>query len=186
LAEALAHEGGRPLAERFSFGGLLISALWVVLGSTYGLSWRWMYLSAALPLVIVLLGRKLIPESERRTSTRRSSTTIQDLLRVPVRRNFLGALVVSVAITGGWWAVSSFLPSFVGSLVHDPKRVAFYTGWAGALYNAGEIVGCIALGFVADRWGRKATIQVYFIGCLVIVPIVFLTVHGPATATGCS
>jgi MFS family permease len=176
-------KGAGLLQSGFSFGGLLVSALWVLLGSTYGLSWRWMYLFGVLPLVIVLLVRKHIPESERWTSTRRSSTTIRDLLRVPVRRNFLGALVVSVAITGGWWAASSFLPSFVGSLVHDPKRVAFYTGWAGALYNAGEIVGCIALGFLADRWGRKATIQVYFIGCLAIVPIVFLTVHGPAAAT---
>jgi MFS family permease len=175
--------GAGLLQSGFSVGGLLVSALWVLLGSTYGLSWCWMYLFGVLPLIVVLLLRRHIPESERWVSTRRTRVGLGELLSPGVRRNFLGALVVSIAITCGWWAVSSFLPSFVGSLVSDPKRIAFYTGWAGALYNFGEIGGCIALGFLAERWGRKATIQVYFLGCLIIVPIVFLGVHGAAAAT---
>lgn len=175
-------KGAGLLQSGFSLGGVIVSALWVLLGSTYGLSWRWMYLFGVLPLVIVLLVRRHIPESQRWASAGRS-TTARQLLRPGLRRNFLGALVVSIAITGGWWAVSSYLPSFVGSLVHDPKRVAYFTGWAGALYNVGEIAGCIAMGFLAESWGRKASVQVYFIGCLVIVPVVYLAVHDPATVT---
>jgi MFS family permease len=176
-------KGAGLLQSGFSLGGLLVSALWVLLGSSYGLSWRWMYLFGVLPLVIVLAVRKRIPESQRWVSARRSRIGVRELLGPSVRRNFLGALAVSIAITCGWWAVSSFLPSFVGSLVADPRRVAFYTGWAGALYNLGEIVGCIALGFLAERWGRKGSIQFYFLGCLIIVPVVFLAVHGAAAAT---
>jgi MFS family permease len=176
-------KGAGLLQSGFSLGGLLVSALWVLLGSTLQLSWRWMYLFGILPLLLVLLVRKHIPESALWSATRRSATSIADLLRPGVRRNFLGALVVSIAITGGWWAVSSYLPSFVGGLVHDPGRVAFFTGWAAALYNAGEIAGCIAFGFLAESWGRKATIQAYFVGCLVIVPVVFLAVHGAVAAT---
>jgi MFS family permease len=175
-------KGAGLLQAGFSVGGLLVSALWVLLGSTYGLSWRWMYLFGLLPLIVVLLVRRRIPESQRWAAAR-TRVRARELLRPGVRRNFLGALVVSIAITAGWWAVSSFLPSFVGGLVHDPKRIAFFTGWAGALYNVGEIAGCIALGFLAEAWGRKASIQVYFLGCLVIVPVVFLTVHGAAAAT---
>ncbi|HEX3786401.1 MAG TPA: MFS transporter [Pseudonocardiaceae bacterium] len=175
--------GAGLLQSGFSLGGVLVSALWVLLGSTYGLSWRWMYLFGVIPLVIVLALRKHIPESQRWVAAHRGKTRIRDLLRPGVRRNLIGALVVSIAITGGWWAVSSYLPSFVGSLVHDPKRVAFFTGWAGALYNLGEIAGCILLGFVAEAWGRKPAVQLYFVGCLIIVPVVFLTVHTPALAT---
>jgi len=54
-----------------------------------------------------------------------------------LRRNLIGALLVSISITGGWWAVASFLPTFVSSLVKDPRDVAFYAGWAGTLYNVG-------------------------------------------------
>jgi MFS family permease len=161
-----------------------------------------------LPLVIVLAARRHIPESERWASggqpesagstgrsaavstgrsatgsTGRSAAVARQLLSAGVRRNFLGALAVSIAITGGWWAVSSYLPSYVGGLVHNPQQVAFYTGWAGALYNAGEIAGCILLGFLAEWWGRKPSVLVYFAGCVVIVPIVYLAVHDPAVAT---
>jgi MFS family permease len=178
-------KGAGLLQSGFSLGGLLVSALWVLLGSGFGLSWRWMYLFGILPLVVVLAVRRHIPESGRWVSRRSTSPglLVPGLLAPGVRRNFLAALVVSVSITGGWWAVSSFLPSFVGGLVSDPRRVAFYTGWAGALYNLGEIAGCIALGYLAERIGRKPTIQLYFVGCLVVVPVVFLAVHTPALAT---
>jgi MFS family permease len=176
-------KGAGLLQSGFSVGGVLVSGLWVLLGSTLGLSWRWMYLFGVLPLVVVLLVRRHIPESQRWAARRRDRTGVAQLFAPGVRRNFLAALAVSVAITGGWWAVSSFLPSFVGSLVDDPKRIAFYTGWAGALYNLGEIAGCVLLGFLAESWGRKLSIQAYFLGSLAIVPIVFLTVHDAATAT---
>jgi MFS family permease len=174
--------GAGLLQAGFSVGGLLVSALWVLIGSTLGLSWRWMYLFGVLTLLVVLVVRKQIPESQRWAGAARR-VRLADLLRPPVRRNFLGALLVSVAITGGWWAVSSYLPSYVGSLVHSPTRIAFFTGWAGALYNIGEIAGCIVLGFAAEAWGRKISTAVYFVGCLIIVPIVFLLVHDAALAT---
>jgi MFS family permease len=174
--------GAGLLQAGFSVGGLLVSALWVLIGSSLGQSWRWMYLFGLIPLIIVLLVRKRIPESQRWASAAKR-VRIRDLLKVPVRRNFLAALAVSIGITGGWWAVSSYLPSFVGSLVTSPTRTAFYTGWAGALYNFSEIIGCVLFGFAAEYWGRKVSAVVYFAGCLVIVPIVFLLVHDAAVAT---
>ena len=91
-----------------------------------------------------------------------------------LRRNLIGALLVSIAITGGWWAVASFLPTFVSSLVKDPRDAAYYAGWAGTLYNVGEIAGCIVFGFLAESWGRRPTAVFYFVGSLIVVPVVFL------------
>ena len=174
--------GAGLLQSGFALGGVIVSGLWVLLGSTFGLSWRWMYLFGVIPLVIVLITGRYIPESARWASTGRSQAVLRKLFSPGVRRNFLGAPAVSIAITGGWWAVSSYLPSFVGSLVDNPKRVAFYTGWAGALYNIGEIAGCILLGYLAESLGRKRSAIVYFVGCLIIVPIVYLTVSDPTVA----
>lgn len=167
-------KGAGLLQSGFSVGGLLISGLWIVVGSTFGLSWRWMYLFGIAPLVIVAFVHRSIPESTRWVH-QRSKKDQEALFASPLlRRRLLGSLVVSVSITGGWWAVSSFLPTFVSSLVHDPRDAAFYAGWAGALYNIGEIVGCIVMGFQAESWGRRATTVFYLLGSLVVVPVVFL------------
>lgn len=176
-------KGAGLLQGGFPAGGLLVSGLWVLVGSAYGLSWRLMYLFGIVPLVIMLFSYRFIPESDRWAAVRWSGTRVLDLLRGPSRRPFAAAMAVSTAIIGGWWAVSSYLPTFVGGLVEDPRRTVFFTGWAAVLYNIGSIVGCVALGFLADAWGRKITTQLYLVGCLVIVPVVFLGVHTAVVAT---
>lgn len=170
-------KGAGLLQSGFSVGGVLISGVWILVGSTFGLSWRWMYLFGVIPLIVLLFVHRSIPESTRwvRQSTREAE---QALFGTPtLRRNLFGALLVSISITGGWWAVASFLPTFVSSLVKNPRDVAFYAGWAGTLYNVGEIAGCIALGFLAESWGRRPTTVFYFIGSLIVVPIVFLSLN---------
>jgi MFS family permease len=176
-------KGAGLLQSAFSVGGLLVSGLWVLVGSTYGLSWRWMYLFGVIPLVIVLFSRRHIPESDRWVAARRSGARFLDLLRGETRRHFVAAMLLSVAIIGGWWTVSSYLPTYVGEMVSDPRRTTFYTGWAAAMYNIGVTAGCVVLSFLSDAWGRKITIQLYLAGCLVIVPIIFLGVHTATAAT---
>jgi MFS family permease len=166
-------KGAGLLQAGFSIGGLLISGLWIIVGSSFNASWRWMYLFGIIPLIIVAFVHRSIPESKRWVS-QRSKVAQQTLFDAPLlRRHLTGAMIVSISITMGWWAVSSFLPTFVSGLVHDPRSAAFYAGWAGALYNFGEIVGCVAMGFLADIWGRRPTTIVYLLGSFVIVPIVF-------------
>jgi hypothetical protein len=82
-----------------------------------------MYLFGVIPLVIVLFSWRRIPESDRWAAARRSGVRVLDLLRGEYRRNFVAAMLVSIAITGGWWAVSSYLPTYVGGMVGDPRRM---------------------------------------------------------------
>lgn len=165
--------GAGLLQAGFSVGGLLVSGLWIFVGSTLGLSWRWMYLFGVVPLLIIVAVYRRIPESTRWTRSRSDAKPLALFGEPQVRRHLIGALLVSISITGGWWAVTSFLPTFVGSLAHDPREAASLAGWAGALYNLGEIVGCIAMGFLAEAWGRRPTTIVYLLGSLLIVPFVF-------------
>ncbi len=54
--------------------------------------------------------------------------------------------------------------------------------WAsltGLLYNLGGIVGYVTLGFMADVWGRKRTIWLYYLGSLPLVLVLFLVVQDP-------
>ena len=41
-------------------------------------------------------------------------------------------------------------------------------------FDAGGIIGCLCLPFIADRWGRKGALFVYFLGALLSVPTTFM------------
>jgi MFS family permease len=40
--------------------------------------------------------------------------------------------------------------------------------------TTGGIIGCLCLPYVADRWGRKTALWIYFLGALLSVPTTFL------------
>ncbi|GAB2994004.1 MFS transporter [Amycolatopsis acidiphila] len=176
-------KGAGLLQGTFSAGGLLVSLLWVLFNSSQTVSWRYIYLVGVLPAFLVIALRRAIPESRKWTAQRRASAReLIQQLAAPVLRKRLGlALLVSVAITVGFWASSSYIPTYVGALAPGP-RASFYTGWASALYNVGEIAGCVVFGFWAERWGRRLTTVGYFVAAVVIIPVVFLLVHDAGTA----
>src|SRR5258708_1448453 len=53
-------KGAGLLQSGFSVGGVLISGVWILVGSTLGLSWRWMYLFGIVPLIILAFVHKSI------------------------------------------------------------------------------------------------------------------------------
>jgi MFS family permease len=168
------------LQAAFSGGFLVASLLWLAVGGWLGGSWRWMYIVGIVPALIVALSGRIIPESERWVRTRHSLGTIGATLRA-YRRNLVIAVIVSVSITVGFWAISSWVPTYVATLAHDRQSAITYAGWAGALYAIGEMIGCVAFGWLAEIWGRRATLVVYLAGSILITPVVFLLVHDAAT-----
>lgn len=176
-------KGAGLLQSTFSVGGLVASGLWILFSAELGISWRFMYVVGILPAFLVIFLRKAIPESQRWVGRRHGSlkALVAELMAPALRRSLGWGLVVSVAITLGWWASSSYLPSYVGGLA-SPARVGFYTGLAAALYNLGEIAGCIVFGFSAEAIGRRSTAVLYFAGSLVTITVVFLLVRNVLAA----
>jgi MFS family permease len=162
------------LQATFSVGGLIVSGLWIIFNSWSDVSWRYIYVVGVIPAFLVVLLRKVIPESKQWINRRKSSVRalMAELNDAELRSRLIKALLVSIAVTVGFWAASSYLPTYVGSLAPE-GRTQFYTGWAGAVYNIGEIIGCIVFGFWAERWGRRPTMVIYSAGSLIIVPVVF-------------
>src|ERR1700755_581330 len=81
-------KGAGLLQSGFSIGGVLISGVWILVGSTFGLSWRWMYLFGIIPLVILGFVYKSIPESTRWVR-QQSRDTEQALFATPELRRKL-------------------------------------------------------------------------------------------------
>lgn len=174
--------GAGLLQGTFSAGGLLVSLIWVLFNVSDGVSWRYVYLIGVLPAFLMVALRRAIPESQRWSQERPAATReiLRRLAAPALQRRLLLALLVSVAITVGFWASSSYIPIYVGALV--PDRASFYAGWASALYNVGEIAGCVVFGYWAERWGRRGTTVGYLVGAFVILPVVFLLVHDATAA----
>jgi MFS family permease len=170
-------KGAGLLQAGFSLGALVASGLWIIVGANLGLSWRWMYGVGILPAIVAALLVRVIPESTRWTRAARGAIRPSEVLRGPRRGILLLSILVSISITVGWWAISSWVPSYTAALATTAKSAAYFSGMAGILYNVGEIAGCIVFGFMADALGRRVTTVAYFIGSLIITPIIFLLVH---------
>ena len=164
------------LQAAFSGGFLVASLLWLTVGGWLGGSWRWMYLVGIVPALIVAVSGRIIPESERWADTRHSLRAIGATLHAH-RRNLVISITVSASITVGFWAISSWVPTYVATLAHDPQNAIYYAGWAGALFAIGEMIGCVAFGWLAEIWGRRWTLVVYLAGSILITPVIFLLVH---------
>ena len=111
-----------------------------------------------------------------RWSVRVRELTLLEVLRDPqLRKVTLIASVMSLVTTVAWWGISTWVPDYVGQVAAGQGRSA--SAWssdAGMIYNAGAIVGYIALGFVADRIGRRWTTMLYFALSLALTPLLFL------------
>jgi len=191
-------KGGGLLQCGAGLGGILASAVWLLIGSSGPNAWRWMYLIGVLPAFIVLWIRRNIPESprweradERRRAARdlkRSGAaldsenvaltrfTVVDLFADrTVRRPLIGSLLMMFSVTFAFWGVSTFIPTYVGSIAAKAGLSApYYAGLAGFITSGCGIVGFIVLGFLADTIGRKPTAMLFYFMCLVLTPLVYL------------
>ena len=191
-------KGGGLLQCGAGLGGILASAVWLLIGSSGPNAWRWMYLIGVLPAFIVLWIRRNIPESPRweRSDERRRAArdlkrsgaaldgenvaltrfTVVDLFADrTVRRPLIGALVMMLSVTFAYWGVATFIPTYVGNIATKAGLSApYYAGLAGFITSGCGVVGFIVLGFLADSIGRKPTAMLFYFMCLVLTPLVYL------------
>lgn len=208
LAEAWPHRARAKAAgvmqAGFGLGFFASALLWFFLSAAGPSAWRWMFVVGVLPALLVLWLQKRVTESSlwhdasrRREEVRQKVAagerltqaegayarfTLSALLGSPRFRRlaFLGALM-SLATTLGWWGVSTWVPSYIAQAgAGTGMSVARLAGAAGMAYNAGGVIGYLALGFIADALGRRGTVIIYMAGALVMTPVLFLWSHGVA------
>src|SRR5215813_4912810 len=194
-------KGGAFLQCGYPIGSILASAVWVAIGSSGPGAWRYMFLIGVLPALIVFWIRRNIPESPKWEESNRRRRAAQDLRRQgaplagedaalvrftlvdmfaepAVRTRLILTFLMSLSVTIGYWGVSSFVPSYVGSVATAAGLPAqFWVGMVGLVQNIGALLGFICFGFLADAMGRKPTTFLYYLMCLVLTPIVYLWVR---------
>src|SRR5262252_1867347 len=194
-------KGGAFLQSGYPIGSILASGVWVAIGALGPSAWRYMFLVGILPALVAFWIRRNIPESprwERSNRQRRNARdrkrqgavlqgedaaivrfTLVDMFAEPtVRSRLFLTFVMSLSVTIGYWGVSSFVPSYVGSVATAAGLTAQrWVGLAGLVQNIGALIGFISFGFLADALGRKPTTFLYYLLSLALTPIVYLWVQ---------
>jgi MFS family permease len=182
----------------FGIGFFLAALVWLFVGATGPGSWRTMCLIGVLPALLTLWLRRAIPESplwetvdkRRRAASERKQRgdvasaedqaltrfTLVELFVEPATRwRTIIALLMATASSVGFWAISSWVPPYAGSVaVAAGLSAPTWASYTGMTFTAGTIVGYVGFGFLADAYGRKPITLLFFAVSLLLTPVLFV------------
>ncbi|PXW24911.1 MFS transporter [Paraburkholderia caballeronis] len=187
-------KGAGFLQSGFGWGTLTAAVIWYGLSSVHPFgadTWRLMFVLGAVPALFVLYIRRGVNESEKwqravrekrwnatnaepaaasaaPASGRRPFTLAQLFVEREAARRTLILVVLSIVTTVGWWAISSWLPTFTVALA-KAEGLADPVAWGSRVsivYTVGAIVAYMIAGFVIDAIGRKTFLSLTFVGSL--------------------
>lgn len=182
-------------------GFFLASFIWLFVSGYGPNAWRIMFFIGVIPALFALWLRSGIDESKpweatnekRKAANAREKSgatlntedrrltrfTVMELFVEPEsRKRTIVLFLMSLTTTLAWWGISTWVPPYVASLAAKqglpPQTWASYAGMS---YNIGAILGYIGLGFLADHYGRKPIVMIFFAASLVLTPVLYLWTH---------
>lgn len=162
-------------------GILLAAVLNYAIGSRYG--WRAMFAIGGTPALLVAFIRYGVTEPrrwERKIRALGRWGMLQAFVELFApefrRRTILNCVYVLVSIVG-LWAGSVYVPASVTYLANHAgifgAGAARLASWGTMLLSIATVLGCIVLPPLAERWGRRATLALYFAIMLVTIAVGF-------------
>lgn len=182
-------------------GFFLASFIWLFVSDLGPDSWRYMYFIGIIPALFVLWLRSGIEESKRWEATNEKRVaanerkksgatlgaedqaltrfTLADLFADPeIRKRAIIAFLMSLTTTVAWWGISTWVPPFVAGLAAKQGLPAqTWASYASMSYNIAAILGYIGLGVLADRFGRKPVVMVFFAASFIMTPVLYMWTH---------
>lgn len=157
-------------------GFFLASLLYLFIGP-YG--WRWVFALGVLPAIVAFYIRRTLEEPERWLRAKATGNPLRSLFVKPVRRDVLVGTGLAVIATFGYQGAIQWVPSWVSALLHaqGPRTVIPQVSLVTSVLNGGGILGCLVFPLIADRWGRKPALTLYFLGAAIAVPLTFFFVQ---------
>ncbi len=173
-------------------GFFLASFTWLFVSGYGPHAWRIMFIIGIVPALFTFWLRSGVPESQKweHSNEKRKSAqekkksgatlsaedhhltrfTFADLFADPqVRKVAIITFLMSLTTTVAWWGISTWVPPFIAGMAakaHLPPQA--WASYAGMSYNIGAICGYVGLGFLADRFGRKPIVMIFFAASLVL------------------
>jgi MFS family permease len=140
-------------------------------------SWRYVFLAGLAPVVIALLVRLFIRESDQwsQPPAQNSRATPRELFRPEILALTLSGMVVAVTAVLTWWACNAFLPILGGTLASEYASqsglpaaatrllVESWKARASNAFNIGGLLGALAAVPMAKLLGRRSMFVIYFL-----------------------
>jgi len=170
--------GAGFLQTGYYFGFFVAAALNYTVGAHYG--WRAMFLCGLVPVIVSVLTLFKVHEPPRwkahEAEARRSHPLVEIFSPAYRKRTIVNAALLSVAIIG-LWAGAVYEPAAITILAKkagmDAAGAAKMVSVGTGVLSFGTILGCLCLPLVAERFGRKRTLAMYFAGMMVTIPLAF-------------
>lgn len=151
------------------------------------IGWRIMFLSGVVPAFLVLIIRRLVPESapfEAAVSARRAGAKIEPFWTIFNPSNLratLFGLLLAAGIFGCGFGISTWMPTYLRMNLHlEVTSTAAYLG-IGIL---GSLIGPIVSGFSSDRVGRRTNFVIFALCQAAVVSILVFTPFNSIAAFG--
>jgi MFS family permease len=161
--------GAGYLQTGYYAGFFLAAALNYTIGAAWG--WRAMFLCGGAPVLLALYMLSRVPEPGRwirsAAAARRRHPLRQLFTDAYRRRTLVNAALVTVSIIG-LWAGTVYEPSAIITLArnagHSASQAVRLASFGTGLLSIATCLGCLALPLLADRFGRRRTLALYFCG----------------------
>ncbi len=165
-------QGSGYMHTGYYFGFFLAALANYTVGARYG--WRWMFALGGLPSLLVAFIRWGVTEPERwknrmtELGKRWTATQAFFALFSPEyrRRTIVNATLLMISMVG-LWAGSVYVPSSVTQLAskagYTDLQAARMASYATMLLSVGTILGCLVTPKLAEAYGRRATLGMFFL-----------------------
>lgn len=149
----------------YSLGYLLAAVAVQTIEPHFG--WRWMFLSSLFITGLVALLTILSPEPGVRKKNQ--TATFSEILKTPFRfkKDFAYLVLLMTVITCLSHGTQDLYPDFLKS-VHNLSNEVISN--LTVLYNIGAMLGCLIVGYFSERLGRRNSIMLASIVCVVSIP----------------
>ena len=146
--------------------GYLLAAVAMRTGEA-GLGWKWMFLASVPMAGLVALLTALSREPAEWKKTRAASLMQLQRALFNYKKDFVYLVVLMTLITCLSHGTQDLYPDFLKSAHRlSSDAIASLT----VLYNVGAIAGCMAIGYLSERLGRRVGIVLALAVCLVSMP----------------
>jgi MFS family permease len=170
--------GAGYLQTGYYVGFFLAAALNYTVGASFG--WRAMFLCGGAPVLLAFYMLSRIKESDRWSKAAQSAQRASPLRQIFAgqyrRRTILNAGLVTVSIIG-LWAAAVYEPSAIVTLAkkagHSAAEATRLASFGTGLLSIGTCLGCLAVPVLAERWGRRWTHALYFLGMAICIWLSF-------------
>ena len=175
--------GAGYLQTGYYAGFFVAAALNYTVGAHFG--WRAMFWCGLSPVILafVVMMRVREPERWERAAHQPGVQSIRKHFPLRLifsgmylRRTLVNTLLLTVAIIG-LWAGAVYEPTAIIFLAKKAGMVqaaaAKMASYGTGLLSIGTILGCLALPFMAERFGRKKTLAIYFAGMATCISLTF-------------